>query len=99
MATGLMLEFSGEGLDEQRYRAVNDRVNPPDDRPAGCIFHSAGPGPDGGWRVVDVWESRQDFERFQQERLFPALSEVFGDQMPAPPTIAEWEVVNYNFNG
>jgi hypothetical protein len=98
MAIGLLLEFSGEGMNEESYRAVNDRVNPPDDRPAGCIFHSAGPGPDGGWRVVDVWQSRADFDRFQQERLFPALGEVFGDQPGSPPQITEWEVVNHNCN-
>jgi hypothetical protein len=99
MATALQIDFAGDGLSEDRYRAVNDRVNPPDDRPAGSIFHSAGPGPDGGWRVIDVWESRDDFDRFQQERLFPALQEIVGDDLGAPPQIVEWEVVNYNCNG
>jgi hypothetical protein len=96
MATGLLIEFSGEGMNEENYRAVNDRVNPDDNRPEGLVFHSAGPGPEGGWRVLDVWESRAAFDRFQQEQLFPALGEILGDQLGTPPQITEWEVVNHN---
>jgi len=41
---------------------------------AGILMHSAGQGPDG-FRVVDVWESRQAAEAFG-ERLGPILEEV-----------------------
>lgn len=34
------------------------------DRPAGGIFHAAGPSPDGGWRVIEIWESEDDAKRF-----------------------------------
>lgn len=41
--------------------------------PAGGILHVAGPAPGGGWRVVEVWESREEAIRFFSERLGPAL--------------------------
>jgi len=27
----------------------------------------------GGWRIVTPWDSEDDFERFRDERLVPAL--------------------------
>ena len=41
-------------------------------RRRGLIVHTSGPV-DGGWRIVDVWESREDFERFTDERVRPAV--------------------------
>jgi hypothetical protein len=38
----------------------------------GRIFHVAGPM-EGGWRVVDVWESQEAVNKFFQELLGPAL--------------------------
>jgi hypothetical protein len=43
------------------------------EKPAGGIFHIAGPSPNGGWRVIEVWESEEQAERFFRERFFPAL--------------------------
>ena len=40
----------------------------------GRIFHVAGPI-EGGWRVVDVWESQEAVNKFFQELLGPALQE------------------------
>ena len=44
-----------------------------DGKPAGGILHVAGPSPGGGWRVVEVWESQEDANRFFEERLGPAF--------------------------
>lgn len=40
--------------------------------PKGLITHTAGPI-DGGWRVVDVWESKEDAKKFFDERLGAAI--------------------------
>jgi hypothetical protein len=57
------------------------------------IFHSAGPI-EGGWGVIDFWESREAFDRFVQGRLQPAIQEL-GDQAPPnPPDIKEFPVHN-----
>ena len=50
--------------------------------PAGGIFHAAGPNPNGGWRVIEVFESEEDARRFQEERLMPALATA---GVPTPP--------------
>ena len=48
-----------------------------DESPEGLIVHSAGQG-EQGYYVYDVWESREAFERFMEEKLGPALEEVMG---------------------
>ena len=62
------------------------------ERPAGGIFHVAGPSPNGGWRVIEVFESEEDAKRFATERLRPAFEEV-GASPPPPPEL--WAVHNY----
>src|SRR5262249_60822365 len=52
-----------------------------DESPEGMIVHSAGQG-EQGYYVYDVWESREAFERFMEEKLGPAIAEVWGG---APP--------------
>ena len=54
------------------------------DKPAGGIFHIAGPSPNGGWRVIEVWESEEEAERFFRERFMPALEALEIDG-PRPP--------------
>jgi hypothetical protein len=61
-------------------------------RPAGGIFHVAGPSPNGGWRVIEIWESREEADRFFQERFLPALQ---GLGVEGPPPAREfWPVHN-----
>jgi hypothetical protein len=66
--------------------------NPPD----GLIFHWAG-DVDDKWTITDVWESREAYDRFRDERLFPAIQKVSGmDPAEGPqPTVTEFEVHNY----
>jgi hypothetical protein len=69
----------------ETYDKVQERVNLDGDPPAGLLFHVAAPGSDGGMWVFNVWESREDFDRFEQERLMPAVREVFGEDPGQPP--------------
>jgi hypothetical protein len=62
------------------------------EKPAGGIFHVAGPSPNGGWRVIEVWESEEDAKRFVTERLLPAFEAIGAP--PAPPP-EFWPVHNY----
>jgi hypothetical protein len=63
------------------------------ERPAGGILHVAGPSPNGGWRVIEVFESEDDASRFLKERFGPALKAV-GFSGP-PPEPQYWPVYNY----
>ena len=64
------------------------------DPPEGLIFHSAGPI-DGGWGVIDVWESRGHFDRFAQARLGPKVAELGAGAFQGPPDIKEFPVHHY----
>jgi hypothetical protein len=62
------------------------------DRPGGGVLHVAGPSPNGGWRVIEVFESEDAAKRFVKERLAPAFQAV-GAPLPPPPEF--WPVHNY----
>ena len=47
----------------------------------GLIAHVSGPT-QNGWRIIDVWESEADYQRFLVERLRPALQVVGQDVSP-----------------
>lgn len=45
-------------------------------------------------QVVDVWESREQFDAFQESRLMPAVMQVMGDRMGQggpPPEPQQYE--------
>ncbi len=44
------------------------------DWPEGVISHNSGPS-GSDWVVVDIWESKEAFDRFFQERLGKAVQE------------------------
>jgi hypothetical protein len=61
--------------------------------PAGGILHVAGPSPNGGWRVIEVFESDAAAGRFLAERFGPALEAVgFAGRRPEPQF---WPVHSY----
>jgi hypothetical protein len=84
MAVGLIMRFSDIGSD--KYDAIMEELGLPfgdtGDWPEGIISHAAGSTPDGGWTVVDVWESQEAFDRFFASRLGSAFDKVGG--MPQP---------------
>ena len=73
----------------EQYDAVSEKLNARSDPPPGLIVHTAARTPDGGFRIFDVWESEEAFERFNQERISPAMAEVAGDATPPEPTRRE----------
>ena len=59
MPVGIRLKFSGGT--QENYDTAHGVMEIDTDPPAGMIVHSAGPI-DGGWGVIDFWESREHFE-------------------------------------
>ena len=59
--------------------------------PAGLIVHVAG-AVEGGFRMIDVWESREQYERFREDTVVPAMKRAFGRLPDAPTEFAEMEV-------
>lgn len=44
----------------------------PDELPPGAIAHIAMPRADGGFQVLDIWESEEQYKVFLEERIVPA---------------------------
>jgi len=65
---------------EQYERLSGSLIDP---APQGLVLHVAGPT-DEGFRVIDVWESEEAWERFRAERLGPALAALDGPSRPEP---------------
>ena len=77
------------------YDGVQEKLGLDQDPPSGLIFHSAGFGDDGIFRIYEVWESREDADRFFEERILPAINEVT-DGAPSPPAKQElYELHNF----
>jgi hypothetical protein len=60
--------------------------------PARRAARLPGPSPNGGWRVIEVWDSEEEAQRFFEERGMPAFEAVGS---PAPPAPQVWRVHNY----
>jgi len=65
------------------------------ERPSGGVFHVAGPSPNGGWRVIEVWISEEHADRFYEERFIPALRAL--GLAGTPPVRELWPVHNAMF--
>ncbi|MCA1708293.1 MAG: hypothetical protein LC808_35460 [Actinobacteria bacterium] len=81
MPVGLRLNFPNNGLDD--HDKVNEALNYPADWPDGLIAHGAYEV-DGHLVVSDVWESREAFDRFVEERLQQAIADALGDRASEP---------------
>ncbi|HMD57309.1 MAG TPA: hypothetical protein VKG82_07550 [Solirubrobacteraceae bacterium] len=91
MPVGIRLKF--DGGTQAQYDAAHSVMNIENDPPAGLLVHSAGPI-DGGWGVIDFWESRDAFDRFTQARLMPQLHGLGDRGFPNPPDVKDFPVAN-----
>jgi hypothetical protein len=85
MTVALVLDFAGGT--KQQYDDVVDRMQLGGRMAPGGLIHVAG-SYDGGWRVIDVWEDLEHFERFRDEQIMPHTSAVG----LAPPRVRVIEV-------
>src|SRR4051794_13340168 len=97
MAVGVLVMLPG--ITQQQYEAVTKEIfgrYPADssDAPEGLIVHSAGPAGPNAWYVYDIWNAKEDFERFAEEKIQPAMAAVMGGppaggEGPPPPEFYE----------
>ena len=59
------------GLTPEEYRAVLDKMGV-ETRPAAGIFLHLTTATDFGYRIVEIWDSKEGFEDFLEKRLVPA---------------------------
>ena len=88
MPVAVIQEWSQGGDDTTNYDAIQAKLTAAEDPPDGFLLHTAGATGDGGFRIFEVWESRDDFDRFVEERLMPVVREVGGGG--DPPTVTSY---------
>lgn len=90
MAYGVVHHFPG-GTREQ-YEASIAAVHPSDGGlPAGQTFHAAGASP-GGWTIMAVHDSKESWEDFRDNILFPRMQQGIEGGFAAPPEQTEIEI-------
>ena len=87
MAVGIRIRFAG--ITQDQFDEVNKHVDPTSDPPKGLLFHASGPI-DGGWGVIDFWESREDFDAFTP-RIQSSVAAA-GIELQSPPDVKEFPV-------
>ena len=80
---------------EDTYRRVKAAIG--DEQPKGLVAHLV-VGTDTGLRHIGVWDSREDWQRFHDERVQPAVHAVLTSagftQMPPDPPVQELRLVD-----
>ena len=87
MAVGIRIKLAG--ITQEQFDSVHDQINPERTPPKGLLFHASGPI-DGGWGIIDFWESREDFDAFAAR--FPEGMAAAGVEPAGPPDIKEFPV-------
>jgi hypothetical protein len=88
LAVGIRIKLPG--VTQEQFDAAHDHINPDRSPWPGLLFHSSGPI-DGGWGVIDFWESRADFDAHLEANIQPGIA-ASGVQMQGPPEIKEFPV-------
>jgi hypothetical protein len=86
MAIAFVQEFAISDRSTANYDFVKERLG--DDPIDGLVIHTAGFDDDNNvFRILDVWDSREQAERFLAERIQPIMEE--GTQaFPNPEAVA-----------
>ena len=95
MTVAVQLVFQGATIEQ--YDQINERIGLLPGGPASPqeLFHWVAKTEEG-FRVVDVWESQEAFERFAHDKLSPIYEEV---GVLRPPEIHFFDVHNYLAGG
>jgi hypothetical protein len=80
---------------EQMYRDVKEAIG--DEQPKGLVVHLVVQAA-GGMHHIEVWDTKEDWDRFHGERVGPAVHQVLSTagftQMPPDPPIEELALVD-----
>ena len=87
MAWGFIQELP---ISREEYERIDNAI---EGDPDGLIIHTAS-DKDGRVRVIDIWESKDAYQRFEREQLMPAMERLGGQAPSEPPAMDEFEVTN-----
>ena len=72
-------------LDEATYAGLVVQMRPLMQAAPGFISHSGGPHPDGGWRVVEMWETEEDGQTWFEANVVPISAAGHRAEADVPP--------------
>jgi hypothetical protein len=93
MSVAIMVDTPG--MTAEQYDATIDEIGLRGSLPAGCSAHIAGASPDGGWRVITVWDDADTARAFVTSTVRPAQEKAGVTPAGGPPVV--WEVHNAMF--
>ncbi len=91
MAYGVIHVFPGGTKDQ--YDKTLAAVHPAAGLPEGQIFHAAGASA-GGWTIVAIHTSKENWEKFRDETLMPRMQQGVEGGFQSPPEESGFEVHN-----
>jgi hypothetical protein len=85
----------GGGMTRESYEKISAKMGTDENPPGGLIVHTAG-DVGGAWQIVDVWESVDAKERFERDRLMPAITSIVGaaNMEQGQPDVVEYEATH-----
>ena len=93
MAYGCIYDVPG---DEHIYARVKAEIG--EDHPPGLVAQLVSKVETGGLRHITVWDSREQWERYQAERVGPAIGRVLAGtgvtEAPSRPHVTEMDLVD-----
>ena len=95
MAIGVQQDFPGATLAQYDQVIQKMGFRPRGSGAPGGLFHWV-TKTDSGIRVIDVWESKEQFEKFGAEKVGPLTAQV---GITSPPKVTFFEVHNYLTKG
>ena len=98
-------EIQGGDTSTTNYDAVSAALNL-QEAPDGLLIHTAGFDHDAGvFRIFDVWETRQQGQKFDAEQLTPIIERMMGeaaekgDETFTPPSRDTWYDLHDSMTG
>ena len=86
MAFGFVMDVPAPA---EFYDALHAEINSRTTLPVDGLLLHIGRATAGGFQVIEVWESREQADRFNDDVVLPALAEMSGGQPPEPPPARE----------
>ena len=91
MAVAVEMNFRGATTEQYDQIIQKMGLTPAGGTPPGAISHWVAQT-DDGMRVVDVWDTREAYDRYAQEKIGPYSAEA---GITEPPEIVFYDVHNY----
>ncbi len=95
MAFAFVQDFPSEvgETSTSNYDAIHSAIMQKASDPTGLIIHTAGFTGEG-FRIFEVWESREQCEKFMAEVVMPTVMEVTQGNPGTPPATTTYELHN-----